>query len=199
MNAFNRIVMLVIALLLVGVPVLLLLIAFGVLPAGPLGAMTGALGGLPDALSAPGAGPVVGIAGVLVALVALFLLLWELKPGPRAARQVALQEEPGTNTHVTAKAVKSLTEGAAREAGAASPKASLASRKGSYAVFCDLQIPSGEHFTEVAARAREEIQRVLEDQEVPVREVEVTVKGTGSGDAASQGAGLRKAVSGTAS
>lgn len=49
MGAFNRIVMLIIALLLIAVPVLLLLIGFGVISAAAVNAFTGYRAGL-DAL-----------------------------------------------------------------------------------------------------------------------------------------------------
>jgi hypothetical protein len=47
-------------------------------------------------------------------------------------------------------------------------------------VSCDIQVPRSQNVTELATRARENIQRALEEQQVPVRGVEVTVQGTAS-------------------
>jgi hypothetical protein len=184
MNAFNRIVMLIIALLLVAIPVLLLLICFGVIPADVVNQYTGyrsavgALGGLPAL--ATGARLVIALVGALLALVALLLLLRELTFGRRVARNTTMDETPGKETRITAGAVKALAEGAAREAGAESPSASLASDDRSYLVSCTIRIPPSGNYTEVASRTRENIRRVLQDQGVPLVDVEVTVQGSAS-------------------
>ncbi len=184
MNAFNRIVMLIIALLLVAIPVLLLLIYFGVIPADVVNQYTGyrsavgALGGL-SALTT-GARVAIALVGALLALVALLLLLRELTFGRRVARNTTIDETPGKETRITASAVKALAEGAAREAGAESPSASLASDDRSYLVSCGILIPPSGNYTEVASRTRENIRRVLEDQGVPLEDVEVTVQGSAS-------------------
>ena len=128
MNAFNRLVMLIIALLLIGVPVFLLLVGFGVLSADRINAFTGyrnaldALGYLSVSDIDPRARVVAGIIGILVALVALILLLRELTFGRPLARRSFLDDTPGRETAVTAQAVRQLAEGAAREVGAVSPK-----------------------------------------------------------------------------
>ena len=184
MNAFNRIVMLIIALLLVAIPVLLLLICFGVIPADVVNQYTGyrsavgALGGL--SAPATAARVVIALVGALLALVALLLLLRELTFGRRVARNTTMDETPGKETRITAGAVKALAEGAAREAGADSPSASLASDDRSYLVSCTIRIPPSGNYTEVASRTRENIQRVLQDQGVPLEDVEVTVQGSAS-------------------
>jgi hypothetical protein len=186
MNAFNRIVMLIIALLLIAVPVLLLLIAFGVLSAEVIDAYTGyrrglsALGNLSISDFTTSVRVVIAIVGLLVALIALLLLLRELTFGRRVARSTVMDDTPGKETVITASAVKALTEGAAREEGAESPSVSLTSDDRSYLVSCHIQAPPSGNYTELATRTRETIWRVLRDQGVPVTEVQVTVQGTAS-------------------
>jgi hypothetical protein len=185
-NAFNRIILLIVALLLLVVPVLLLLIAFGVIPADIVNQYTGyraalgALDGFSASSLATGARVVIAVAGALIALVALLLLLRELTFGRRVSRSTVMDDTPGRETIITASAVKTLAESAAREAGAESPSVSLASDDNSYTVFTGIQVPTSENYTELAARARENIQRVLGDQGVTVKDVEVTVRGTAS-------------------
>ncbi len=89
-----------------------------------------------------------------------------------------IEDEPGRETAITSGAVKQLAEAAAREAGATSPSCSLATDKSRYDVACDIRVPGSENFTELATRARDNIQRVLEEQQVPVKDIEVTVQGT---------------------
>jgi hypothetical protein len=89
-----------------------------------------------------------------------------------------MDDTPGRETIITASAVKTLAESAAREVGAESPSASLASDGNSYVVFTGIQVPSSDNYTELAARTRGNIQRVLGDQGVPLKDVEVTVRGT---------------------
>lgn len=185
MNAFNRLLMLIIALLLIAVPVFLLLVGFGVLPANQISSYyrpaLDSLGGLGSVVSYDaGARIVVGIIGILVFLVALFLLLKEIPLGRRIARKALIEEETGRETAITAGAVRQLAEAAAREAGAASPTCYLATEKRRYDVACDIRVPRSQNFTELATRARDNIQRVLEEQQVPVKDVEVTVQGTAS-------------------
>jgi hypothetical protein len=96
------------------------------------------------------------------------------------ARSTVMDDTPGKETVITASAVKALTEGAAREAGAESPSASLTSDDRSYLVSCSIQASPSDNYTELATRTRENIRRVLGDQGVPVKDVEVTVQGTAS-------------------
>jgi hypothetical protein len=185
-NAFNRIILLIVALLLLAVPVLLLLITFGVIPSDVVDQYTGyrgaieALGGLSASSLSVAARTVIAIIGALLALVALLLLLRELTFGRRVSRSTVMDDTPGRETVITANAVKTLAESAAREVGAESPSASLASDDNSYVVYTGIQVPSSENYSELAARTRENIRRVLEDQRVPVKDVEVTVRGTAS-------------------
>src|SRR3712207_5647756 len=186
MNAFNRTVMLIIALLLVAIPVLILLVALGVLSAETINAYTGyrsgleSLGNLSISDFTGTVRVVLAIAGVLVALIALLLLLRELTFGRRVARSTVMDETPGKETVITASAVKALAEGAAREAGAESPSVSLTSKDRDYLVSCGMRVPPSANYTETATRVRENVRRVLGEQGVPVQDVEVTVQGTAS-------------------
>ena len=186
MNAFNRIVMLIIALLLIAIPVLLLLIAFGVLSAEVIDAYTSyqsgleALGNLSISDFTTSVRVVIAIVGLLVALIVLLLLLRELTFGRRVARSTVMDDTPGKETAITASAVKTLIEGAVRETGAESPSVSLTSEDRSYLVSCSIRVPPSGNYTELATRTRENIRRVLEEQGVPIEDVEVTVQGTAS-------------------
>ena len=186
MNAFNRIIMLIIALLLIAVPVLLLLVAFGAVSADLIDAYTGyrsaleSLGNLSLSDITGTVRIVIAIVGLLVALIALLLLLRELTFGRRVARSTVMDDTPGKETVITASAVKALAEGAARAAGAASPSVSLTSKDRSYLVSVGTRVPPSGNYTELATRTRENVRRVLGEQGVPVDDVEVTVQGTAS-------------------
>jgi hypothetical protein len=183
-NAFNRLILLIAALLLVAIPVVLLLTAFAVIPADVIDQFTGyrgavqALGDFSASALTTGARVVIAVVGALVALIALLLLLRELTFGRRVSRSTVMDGTPGRETVITANAVKTLVESAAREVGAESPSTSLASDDDAYTVFTGIEVPSSDNYTELAARTRENIRRVLGDQGVPVKDVEVTVRGT---------------------
>jgi len=183
-NAFNRLILLIVALLLVAVPLLLLLMNLGVIQADVIDQYTGyrgavqALGDFQASSLTTGARAVIAVVGALVALIALLLLLRELTLGRRISRSTVMDDTPGRETVITANAVKTLAESAAREVGAESPSVSLASEGNSYVVFTGIQVPSSDNYTELAARARENIRTMLGDQGVPVKDVEVTVRGT---------------------
>ena len=184
MNALNRLVLLVVALLLVAVPVLLLLVNWGFIQADLVDQYTRyrsaveALGGFRASALTTGVRVVIAVVGALVALIALLLLLRELTLGRRVSRSTVMEDTPGRETIITANAVKTLAESAAREVGAESPSASLASDDDSYIVFTGIEVPSSDNYTDLAARVRGNIQRVLGDQGVPLKNVEVTVRGT---------------------
>lgn len=184
MNAFNRLVMLIVALLLIAVPVLLLLIGLtNLLPEGQiLPYITAPLEGFGNAVQdfnfGQGVRAAIAGIGLLLALVAGYLLFKELDLGRPLARRAVVEDEPGRETALTATAVKHLAEGAAREAGAASPTCYLSSERGRYEVSCRIRVPRTRNFTETATRARDNIRRVLEEQRVPVKDVEVTVQGS---------------------
>jgi hypothetical protein len=183
-NALNRLVLLIVALLLVAVPVLLLLMHWGFIQADVVDQYTGyrgavqVLGDFQASTLTTGARIVIAVVGALVALIALLLLLRELTLGRRVSRSTVMDDTPGRETIITANAVKTLAESAAREVGAESPSASLASDGNSYVVFTAIQVPSSDNYTDLAARARTNIQRVLGDQGVPLKDVEVTVRET---------------------
>jgi hypothetical protein len=183
-NAFNRLILLIVALLLLAVPILLLLINWGFIQADVIDQYTGYRGAVQalgdfsaDALTT-GARAVIAIVGALVALIALLLLLREITFGRMVSRSTLMDDTPGRETVITANAVKTLAESAAREVGAESPSVSLASDNDSYVVFTGVEVPSSDNYTELAARVRENIRRVLGDQGVPLKDVEVTVRGT---------------------
>ena len=185
MNAFNRFVMIVIALLLIVVPVALILFALGVIAAELVDQYTNyrsiidGLGGLSMSQFDDGrTRAIIAVSGALVAIIALLLLLRELTFGRRVASNTVVSDEPGAETLVTAKAVKALAEGAAREEGALTPSASLTSEGRPYRVFCKVQAPLHADYGDLAARTQENIRRVLEGQNVPIKDVEVTVGGT---------------------
>ena len=184
MNALNRLILLIVALLLVAVPVLLLLMNWGFIQADVVDQYTGyrgavrAIGDFQASTLTTAARVVIAVVGALVALIALLLVLRELTLGRRVSRSTVMDDTPGRETIITANAVKTLAESAAREVGAESPSASLASDGNSYVVFTGIQVPSSDNYTDLAARVRGNIQRVLQDQGVPLKDVEVTVRGT---------------------
>ncbi|AHY45552.1 Hypothetical Protein RradSPS_0269 [Rubrobacter radiotolerans] len=184
MNGFNRFVLLVVALLLIAVPVLLLLINFGVIPADTVNQYTGYRAGLASLegitnlnLTSTLARVITVIVGALVALIALLLLLRELTFGKVLVRNAVVDDRPGAETRLTAKAISALSDGAAREAGARDPSTSLSTKGDAYEVDCRIKVPESGNYTEIASRARANIKRVLESQSLKVRDVEVTVRG----------------------
>jgi hypothetical protein len=183
-NALNRLILLIVALLLVAVPVLLLLMNWGFIQADVVDQYTGyrgavrAIGDFQASTLTTGARVVIAVVGALVALIALLLLLRELTLGRRVSRSTVMDDTPGRETIITANAVMTLAESAAREVGAESPSASLASDGDSYVVFTGIQVPASDNYTDLAARVRGNIQRVLQDQGVPLKDVQVTVRGT---------------------
>jgi hypothetical protein len=182
-NALNRLILLIVALLLVAVPVLLLLMNWGFIQPDVVDQYTGYRGAVQalgdfQASTLTTARVMIAVVGALLALIALLLLLRELTLGRRVSRSTVMDDTPGRETIITANAVKTLAESAAREVGAESPSASLASDGDSYVVFTGIQVPSSDNYTDLAARARGNIQRVLGDQGVPLKDVEVTVRET---------------------
>ena len=185
MNAFNRFILLIVALLLLVVPVLLLLLAFGVIPpailqATGLTAALSAIGGLSGSVFTTVVRAIIAIVGALLALIALLLLLRELTFGRRVSRSSVMDDTPGKKTVITTGAVRTLADGAAREAGARDPSTTLSSDDGAYSVYSRIKVPESGNFTEVATRTRENVRRVLDGQGVRVKDVEVTVQGTAS-------------------
>lgn len=193
MNAFNRLVMIIVALLLTIIPVALILVALGVVAPEVVDQYTGYrsavdyLGNLSISEFDNGrTRAIMATAGALVVIIALLLLLRELTLGRRVASNTVVSDEPGAETLVTARAVRALAEGAAREEGALSPSASLLSEGRPYRVFCKVQAQAHTDYGDLATRVRENIRRVLDGQNVPIEDVEVTVGGTSSSSQASQ-------------
>lgn len=187
MNALNRLVMLIIALLLLLVPVLILLVGFGVISSQLANTYTGyqtaasAIGNFSLSNLSNTVSIIAGVASALVTLVALILIFRELTPpGRRTAKRIILNEEAGKETRLTSKAVGSLAAGAAREAGGLSPNVSLYSGKKAYRVGCKITTPESSNYTGVAERVRDRIRQVMDDQSVPVKEIQVTVEGIAS-------------------
>ncbi len=185
MNVFNRLVLILIALLLLVVPIFLLLVNFGGISADVIRSYVDYRTGLRffNNLSISNFTQrvriIITVVGVLVVLVALFFFLRELRFwSGRPQRRVFISEEPGKEVSITRDAVCALSEGAAREAGADFPSASLRSRGRSYRVFCDIQVPESDNHAQLASNVREKIQQVLESQNVPIQDVEVTIRGT---------------------
>lgn len=183
MNAVNRLILLVVALLLIAVPVILLLVAFGVIPAETVNYYTGYRSGLQSLQDLAQQSPdnrgraIIGVASAIVALIALLLFLAELTPRRSLpSRRASLDVGPEQQTTVTSTAVRSLAEGAAREAGASGPSVSLRSRKNRYTVLCNVASPRQGSLSELASGVRQNIQRVLGEQHVPVENVEVNVQ-----------------------
>lgn len=185
MNFLNRLVMLIIALLMVAVPAVMLLVAFGVISQDLIDQYTN----YQDGLQALGnlsvsdfeqQSAIVAIISALVALVALILLLRELSFGRRLARDVVVENTPGQETVIKTSAVSSLVEGAAERAGAESSNVSLSSKGNEYSVHCKIQIPESGNFTETATRTRDNIREALDRYNVSHEKVEVTVQGTKS-------------------
>jgi hypothetical protein len=184
MNAFNRLVMIIISLLLIVVPVILILFALGLISADVADRFTNyrsvldGLGGLSMSDFDDGrTRAIIAVSGALLVIISLLLLLRELTFGRRVASNTVVSDEPGAETLVTGRAVRALAEGAAREEGAISPSASLVSEGRPYTVFCKVQAPPHANYGDLAARAKENIRRVLEGQNVPIKDVEVTVLG----------------------
>ena len=186
MNGFNRFIMLLIAILLIVVPVFLLLVAFGVIASNVVSsyvnydAAVQALSGISASSITQGTRIIIAVVGALVVLISLYLLLKELTFGKSVARGTTIDDTPGHETRLTAKAVKSLSEGAAREAGAESPSVSLASDGKPYSVHCNMRAPEGGNYTQLATQVRENIREALGRQKIPYEDVEVTVLGRAS-------------------
>lgn len=186
MNFFNRLVMLIIALLMLVIPTVMLLVAFGIIPTDLINQYTNyqgglqALGNLQMSDFTQQVRTIIAIVSGLVILIALILLLRELTFGKRLASDVIVEGTPGQETVIKTGAISSLVEGAARKAGAEPSKVSLSSKGNAYNVHCKIQVPESGNFTETAARTRENIQNALDRYNVAHREIEVTVLGTAS-------------------
>jgi hypothetical protein len=188
LNALNRLFMILVALLMIVIPVVMLLVAFGVISEDFVNQYTNyqgalqALGNLSLSDFSRQVLTIIGIVSALVALIAFILLLRELSFGRRVVKNAIVEDTPGQETEITSGAIKTLVEGAARRAGAASPKVYLEYVGQSYNVDCRIAVPAsdGFNFTELASRTRQNIQESMERYSLPYKEVEITVRGTES-------------------
>lgn len=183
MNALNRLIMLIIALLMVAIPVVMLLVAFGAISADLINQYTNyrgglqALGNLQISDFTQQVRTIIAVASALVILIAFILLLRELTFGRRLARDVVVEDTPGQETVIKTSAVSSLVEGAARQAGAEPSRVSLSSEGNAYNINCKINVPESGNFSEVSVRTRENIRSALDRYNVAHKEVEVTVQG----------------------
>jgi hypothetical protein len=182
-NVFNRLILFLVALILIAVPVLLLLVTSGAVAAETVNSYTGYQSGVQSLQELAQQSPdsrgqiIIGIAGAIVALIGLLLFLGELTPRRRqGSRWVSLEVEPDQQTTVTSTAVRSLVEGAAREAGAGDSSVSLKSHRHRYTVLCNVPLPGEGSLSEFASGVRQNVQRVLGEQHVPVESVEVNIQ-----------------------
>jgi hypothetical protein len=188
MSAFNRLALIAVAVLLLGIPVILLLVNFGVVSPAAVEHYTGYKEGLAT-LRRLGSADftqnvriVITVLGVLAVIVGLILLYLELRSAlGLPVRTAFISREPGRRLAIRAEAVRALAAGAAQEAGARSASVSLSSRKRkepSYSVLCRIEAgPPGDGSRSLLARkVRENVEKVLGDQQVPIREVEVVIE-----------------------
>ena len=179
-DAVARTLAIIIAVLLVGAPVVLLLMAYNVLPPNDVNSATGyrdtlqALAGLSGSTLTSGR-IWFGVISAVVAAVALALLLLLFFLRPRS-KEAVVQSEPGRETVLRPKAMRHLAEGAARAAGARDPTVEMSVRRGGYDVSCGFRITEFNRVTEVAERVRDRIRSELSDAGVNVRRVEATVQ-----------------------
>ena len=181
-DAFARILASVIAVLLMGVPVVLLLMAYGVLPVADVEAATGYQSVLRelDRLSGQHGQLSQGLAwfgGVSAAVAVICLLLLGLMAFARArARDTIVQTEPGRETRVRTKAIGHLAEYVARDAGAVDPNVRLRTRHGRYDLTCSFCAREFVHLPGLTLNVQEKLRTALAVQGITVGKVETTVQ-----------------------
>jgi len=181
-DSFARIVASVIAILLIGVPVVLLLMAYGVFSAAGVEAATGyqsVLRGLAR-LSAQHGHLTQGLAwfgGVCAAVTVISLVLLGLMAFAKArARDAIVEAEPGRETRVRTKAVGHLAKYVARDAGAVDPSVDLRTRHGRYDLACSFSAREFVHLPGLTLNVQEKLGTALTEQGMKVGRVEVTVQ-----------------------
>lgn len=182
MNALNRLLMILLSLLMIGIPIVILLTGLGIIPGSSLNSIFGynnALTGLPrmSRSDVSSAAIWVGIAGIVIGLVAIALILRELAFQPHIAHNSRIQDDPGSEVVITPRAVQHIVEGAVRDAGGVSPKISLNSKRNLYEISCEMLSPDADRLAEVAQRARESIQVALNSQTIPHEITSILVRG----------------------
>jgi len=181
-DSFARIVASVIAILFIGVPVVLLLMAYGVFSAAGVEAATwyqSVLRGLAR-LSAQHGHLTQGLAwfGVVCAAVAVIsLVLLGLMAFAKArARDAIVEAEPGRETRVRTKAVGHLAKYVARDAGAVDPSVDLRTRHGRYDLACSFSAREFVHLPGLTLNVQEKLRTALTEQGMKVGRVEATVQ-----------------------
>jgi hypothetical protein len=181
-DSFARILAFVIAILLMGVPVVLLLMAYGILSTADLQAATGYQSVLRDLdrLSAQHGHLTQGLAwfgGVSAAVAVISLVLLGLMAFARArARDAIVEAEPGRETRVRTKAIGHLARYVARDAGAVNPRVDLRTRHGRYDLACSFSAREFVHLPELALNVQEKLRTALTEQGMKVGKVEATVQ-----------------------
>ena len=181
-DSFARILASLIAILFMGVPVVLLLMAYGVLPAADVQAATGYQSGLKGLARLGGQhGQLTqGLAwfgGVFAALAVISLVLLGLMAFARArARDAIVEAEPGRETRVRTKAIGHLAKYVARDAGAVDPSVDLRTRHGRYDLACSFSAREFVHLPGLTLNVQEKLGTALTEQGMKVGRVEVTVQ-----------------------
>lgn len=183
-DAAGRIVGIILALLLIGVPVVLLLMAYGVLPDEQVRSATGyraAMSGLEEIAASGPTGDRIwfGVVAAVVAVIALALLLLMVFVRPRS-RSTVVQDHPGAETVMRSRAVRHLAEGAARSGGAVEPDVDLRSRGGTYDLSSRFGIRDFERVPARVEEIRGRIRSELAEAGVRTRRVEATLQELGA-------------------
>jgi hypothetical protein len=188
-DSLARILASLIAILLMGVPVVLLLMAYGVLSAADLQAATGYESVLRelDRMSGQHGQLTQGLAwfgGVSAAVAVISLVLLGLMAFARArARDAIVEAEPGRETRVRTKAIGHLAKYVARDAGAVDPSVDLRTRHGRYDLACSFSTREFVHLPGLALNVQEKLRTVLTEQGMKVGKVEATVQGPAPSEA----------------
>lgn len=180
LNALARALAIVIAVLLIGFPVVLLLIAYDILPPEDVNAAVGYSSGL-DGLQEVASSDLTsgkiwfGVASALLAAAALTLLLLLLLLHPRS-QDATVEAHPGREVVLRARALRHLAEGAARSAGARDATVDVSRRRHGYELSCDMRLTEFERVYEAAQRVSDRVKHELTDAGVKVKRVQTTVR-----------------------
>ncbi|WP_273844069.1 hypothetical protein [Rubrobacter calidifluminis] len=183
MNFFNRLVLIIFALIIIIIPVLLLLIGYGVIPQSQISsyfdyqAAVNALGKL-SISSIQSAKSAYGVGGIVAAVIFFVLFLAEILPRIKRPDDVIIEDTPGKEVRIQPRALRALAEGAALEAGALSANITLRSGDEVNRVRCVIEAPSGTNLSNLAQKVKEKIRQEYQKQRVRADEVEVIVKRT---------------------
>ena len=181
-DSFARILAFVIAILFMGVPVVLLLMAYGVLPAADVEAATGYQSGLKGLARLGGQhGQLTqGLAwfgGVSAAVAVISLVLLGLMAFARSrARDAIVEAEPGRETRVRTKAIGHLAKYVARDAGAVDPSVVLRTRHGRYDLRCSFHTREFVDLPGLTLNVQEKLRTALTEQGMKVGKIEAMVQ-----------------------